>query len=82
MIDAGILPGDILIVDRSITPKNRDIVIASLDGEFTVKYLIHRGRERYLYPANKNFSKIRVDNREDFLIWGVVTYGIHSFNRL
>ena len=58
MIDAGILEGDLVIVDRSITPKNGDIVIAEVDGEWTIKYLAKSGQKTYLKPGNKNYPPI------------------------
>ncbi len=78
MLEAGILPGDILIVDRSLTPQNNSIIIAAVHGEFTVKYLkINRG-QTFLYPANKKYLPLEVSKLENFQIWGVVTYAIHD----
>jgi len=79
MINAGIFPGDILITDRSITAKSNDIIIASLDKEFTVKRFIKNSTGLFLYPENRDFPIIEITNSSDFQIWGVVTYTIHSF---
>jgi repressor LexA len=58
MVDAGILEGDMVIVDRSIAPKTGDIVIAEVDGEWTIKYLAKSGQKTYLKPGNKKYSPI------------------------
>ncbi len=78
MIQANIHSGDILIVDRSLTPKNKAIVIAALDGELTVKRLEKtKGRLR-LIPENPDFAPTEISPDADFEIWGVVTYIIHK----
>ncbi len=77
MVNSGIFPGDIMIIDRSITAKPNDIIIASIDKEFTVKRLIKRGSDFFLSPENPVYSEIKVSGREDFQIWGVVTFVIH-----
>lgn len=75
MQDAGVFDGDILIVDKSIEPQPSDIVIAQVDGGFTVKkFQRDQGRLR-LVPANSNYSPI--DINEDARICGVVTFSIH-----
>lgn len=81
MINIGIYPDDIMIIDRSITAKSNDIIIASLDKEFTVKRFIKKGNGFFLYPENKHYPVIEVTNSDDFIIWGVVTYTIHKFTR-
>lgn len=58
MIDAGICPGDMVIVERTNNPKVGDIVIAEVDGSWTMKYLRKRGSGFYLEPANKNYPPI------------------------
>ena len=80
MIDAGIQSGDILVVDKSLDARDASIVIAVLDGEFTVKQF-HHGQDSsaWLVPANPRFQPINVTGREDFSIWGVVTANIHQF---
>ncbi|MGL1890782.1 MAG: translesion error-prone DNA polymerase V autoproteolytic subunit [Spirochaetaceae bacterium] len=81
MINAGIFPGDILIVDRSMTPKSNDIIIASIDKEFTVKRFIKNSKGFFLYPENQDYPIIELNREEDFTMWGVVTYTIHNFFR-
>lgn len=79
MIDAGIYPDDLLVVDRSITAKHGDIVIASLNGEFTVKEL---GLNPFmLIPRNKHYQPISICDGDDIEIFGVVTNVIRSMKR-
>lgn len=78
MIDAGIQNNDILVVDRRIEPKDGKIVIASLDGECTVKRLKKTtSGQIFLMPENKNFSAIEVKPESDLHIFGIVTNVIH-----
>lgn len=58
MIDAGIMPGDMVLVDRSLSPADGNIVIAEVDGAWTIKYFRKKGKSIYLEPANKNFPII------------------------
>ncbi len=81
MIDAGIYPDDILIVDRSLTPSHKDIVIAVLDGDLTVKELSIQGRKVSLVPRNKKMKPIVIKEGQELLVWGVVTSVIHQFKR-
>ncbi len=78
MKDAGIQSGDIMLVDKSLTPKNRSIVLAVIDGEFTVKRVNVSEKELYLMPENENFPPIKITQEMDFQVWGVVTYIIHK----
>ena len=78
MINAGIFPGDILIVDRSLEAVDKKIVIAVLDGELTVKRLRYRSGVPSLEPENDNYSTIRISEEMAFEIWGVVTNVIHK----
>ena len=78
MRDAGIYPGDILIVDRAIEPTNNSIVIARFEGELTVKRIHKKGRELFLVPENSEYEPIEIQDDMDFEIWGVVKHAIHS----
>jgi DNA polymerase V len=78
MRDAGIHAGDVLVVDRSITPSDKQIVVAMLDGDFTVKRFRKYGEKVLLEPANANFPTIQIGENQEFMIWGVVTYIIHK----
>lgn len=77
MIDAKIESGDILIVDRSKTAGNGKVIVALVDGAFTVKRLVQEGKKTLLMAANTRYKPIDVTDDEDFLVWGVVTYVIH-----
>lgn len=78
MIKAGIHHNDILIVDRSIEPSHGKIVIASLDGELTVKRLQIFGKRVCLVAENELYRPIEITKEMDFRIWGVVTNVIHA----
>ena len=69
--------GDILVVDRSITPGNGQIVIAMLDGDFTVKRLRKRGNRIFLEAENADFAPIEISESQELTVWGVVTFVIH-----
>lgn len=74
-----IYDGDLLVVDRSITPKHGHIVVATVNGDFTVKKLFRRGGVVELRPANPAFEAIRFNDGEELLVWGVVTTTIKQF---
>jgi DNA polymerase V len=77
MKGAGMHSGDILVVDRSLTPQSGKIVVALLNGEFTVKRLKIDGKKIYLKAENSNYPIIEVPEASDFQVWGIVTYVIH-----
>ena len=79
MNDAGIYDGDVMIVDRSLDVKSKDVVIAVINGEFTVKRIFIKSNKTYLVPENKKFSPVLIQDDMDFQIWGVVTHTIHAF---
>ncbi len=79
MIDAGIFDNDVLVVDRSRTPNIGDIVLALLDGEFTVKTLGKSKSGPRLIPANSNFPVIEVHEHQSFELFGVVTGSMRKF---
>lgn len=78
MINAGIFPDDILVVDRSLEAVHNKIVIAVLNSELTVKRLKIINNVYWLYPENSEFEPYCIDEDVDFFIWGVVTYVIHK----
>ncbi len=78
MRDAGIHPGDILIIDRSVTPADRQIVVAMIDGEFTVKRFRKRNGKITLEAENPAFQPIEIGENQELTIWGAVTYIIHQ----
>ncbi len=73
MLGAGLNDGDLLIIDRSLEPKNGKIAVCYIDGEFTVKSLKIEKDVCYLMPANEAYKPIRVDSESNFLVWGIVT---------
>lgn len=72
MIDANIYDGDMLVVDGSIEASNKSIVVASVDNDQTVKRLRHIRGKTWLYPENKNYKPIPIEDHTDLKIWGVV----------
>jgi DNA polymerase V len=78
MIDANIRDGDLLVVDRTMPPKHGKIVIAAVDGQLTVKFLIVKQGRTYLMPANPEYSPIPVNPETGVTIWGVVTSSVHQ----
>ena len=81
MCEAGILSGDIVVVDRSLTPQDGDIVIAVLDGELTIKRMGKKDGFVALIPENKAYDPILVLPDQAFEIWGVVTGCVRQFCR-
>ena len=78
MRDAGIYPGDLLIVDRALEPMDNCVIIAAVDGELTVKRLCRRRGRLYLMPENPDYEPLPVDEDTPFDVWGVVTSVIHA----
>ncbi len=74
MVDAGINEGDLLIIDRSITPCDGSIAVCFVDGDFTVKRLSVRDDGIYLIPANASFPELKVEEDSSFQVWGVVSH--------
>jgi len=84
MIDAGICDGDIAVIDRSLEPRDGDVVVGYINGEFTIKYLdLKHKKDGYieLRPANKNFHPIRINEDDDFEVWGVVAWTIRNWRK-
>ena len=79
MIEAGIFDGDILIIDKSLDPKNNSIILACLDGEFLIKKFVQKDGKTFLEPCNPEFKTIDVTEKEGFNVEGVVTSVIHEF---
>ena len=79
MIDVGIYDGDILVVDKSLKPKNFSIVIANVHDELVVKTFVQENGRQFLTSGSKSIEyKILINEEEDIFIWGIVTYVIHS----
>lgn len=77
MIDAGIHSGDVLVIDRALEPEDNRVVVAILNGGFTVKRIKKCGGHLFLMPENTDHTPIAVDPESDFQVWGIVTYVIH-----
>tara|TARA_B100001094_G_scaffold84044_1_gene80331 strand:- start:728 stop:1123 length:396 start_codon:yes stop_codon:yes gene_type:complete len=82
MIDIGISTGDLIIVDRSLKPRNGSVIIAVLDGELSIKILDTSNKKISLLSANKNYSDVHVSEEMDFMIWGVCTYVVHNLKNI
>ncbi len=78
MKDAGISDGDLLIIDKSIDPIDGKIAICYLDGEFMLKRIKIRPDGVWLMPANSEFSPVKVQENNNLIIWGIVTYVIKT----
>ena len=79
MTNVGIYDGDLLIVDKSLSPKNFSTVIANVNEELVVKTLIKSKEANYLTSGSKNTSdRINLADNPEIIIWGVVTYVIHK----
>jgi len=78
MLDANIHDGDILVVDRSLEPVHGKIIIAVVDGEFTVKTLYNKDGVIKLVPANPEYPEILLKDAQELNVWGVVSYIIYK----
>ena len=79
MINIGIYHEDIVIVDRSLTPQNQDVIIAVLEGEFLIKQFSNIGDEIKLIPHNSKYPIIYINEDSDFQVWGIVVHSIRSY---
>jgi len=78
IIDANIFAENVLVVDKSLEPTHGKIVIAVVDGDFTVKKLHLKGGQVKLIPANHEYPEIILNSEQELNIWGVVSYIIHK----
>lgn len=79
MIDADIMSGDIVIVDKSNrNPSAKEIAVCELNGEYTLKRIAYEDGQAWLVPANPDYPRFKVTPDDDFSIWGTVTYIIHK----
>ena len=77
MREAGIHSGDVLVVDRALTPRDGSVIIAVVHGELTVKRLSIRHGQLMLMPENSQYAPLPITEATAFEVWGVVTYVIH-----
>lgn len=78
MIDAKVFHGDVIVVDRSIQPKHRHIVLAVVDGEPTVKRLVRRGGRLFFVNENRTLPPFTVNEGTEISVWGVVTWTLRD----
>ena len=78
MIGAGIQQGDLLIVDRSLRPRDKNVVIAVLNGELTVKRIRIQNKNITLQPENEHYPPQQIAQDMEFEVWGVVTSTVHT----
>ena len=78
MVEAGIHNGDLLVVDRSLEPRDKSVVIAIVNGELTVKRIRIRKKKITLEPENESYSAQEINENMEFEVWGVVTNVIHK----
>jgi len=81
MVEAGIFDNDILVVDRAVKPRHNHIVVAVVDGDFTVKRLYQRAGQTKLKAANPTFADITPKEGQEIVVWGVVTATIKQFGQ-
>ena len=84
MEEAGICEGDIVVIDRALEPRHGDVVVGFVNRDFTIKFLdLTHKDEGYieLRPANKKYEPIRIDEDDNFEVWGVVVWTIKSWRR-
>jgi DNA polymerase V len=79
MKDLGINDGDLIVVDKSLEPQNGKIAVCYIDGEFTLKTIKIENNECWLVPANEKFKPIKVEEDNNFLVWGILVHVIKSF---
>jgi DNA polymerase V len=78
MRDAGIHDRDLIVIDRSLEPRNGDIVVAAVEGELTVKYFRRNANGIVLEAANAQFKPIHIRDGEELIVWGVVVGVVRS----
>lgn len=81
MIEEGIEEGDVLIIDRSLEPYNKDLAVCYVDGEFTLKRIKIESDKIWLEPSNELYDPILITHETRFAIWGIVTYVIKRYRR-
>lgn len=74
----GIFDGDLLVVDRALPATHGCVVIAVVDGEFTVKQLLHTSKGQVLRAAHPDYADMHIKPEQDFAIWGVVSWNVHK----
>ena len=78
MTGDGIYHGDVIVVDRAVTPVNGSVVVASVDGELTAKRFMRRGHRVALLAANPDYPAIELHGEQELVVWGVVTHSLRD----
>jgi DNA polymerase V len=78
MIGAGLDDGDLLVIDKSLSPENGKIAVCLVDREFTVKRIKKEKNKLYLLPENKKYKPIELKEENELIIWGIVVYVIKA----
>ena len=76
MLEAGIDDGDLLVIDKSLSPENGKIAVCFIDGDFTVKRIVKEKGKLYLKAENKKYKSIELSGESELIIWGIVEYVI------
>jgi len=79
MKDAGIFDGDLLVIDKSLSPQDGKIAICKIDGEFTVQRIKIEKDIVWLVAENEDYKPIKVTEENELMIWGIVVHSIKSF---
>jgi DNA polymerase V len=77
MEGAGIFDGDVLVVDRALDPQENAIIVALINGEFTVKRLVTFDDTAFLMPENPRYDPFQITEEMDFRVWGIATFVLH-----
>lgn len=78
MCDCGIDDGDLLIIDKSLTPREGSVAVCFVDGEFTLKRISLRSDGIWLVPANPQYPELHVTDGSNFQVWGIVSYVVKA----
>lgn len=81
MRDCGIDDGDLLVIDKSLHPRDGDVAVCFVDGEFTLKRISLRRDGLWLEPANPAYPSLHVSEDSNFQVWGIVSYVIKGMRR-
>ena len=76
MLGAGIDDGDLLVIDKSLSPENGKIAVCFIDGDFTIKRIVKEKGKLYLKAENKKYKSIEIREGNELIIWGIVEYVI------
>tara|TARA_B100000925_G_scaffold28477_1_gene18947 strand:- start:136 stop:567 length:432 start_codon:yes stop_codon:yes gene_type:complete len=76
MLEAGIDDGDLLVIDKSLSPENGKIAVCFIDGDFTVKRIVKEKGKLYLKAENKKYKSLEIKEGNELIIWGIVEYVI------